>query len=410
MAIPKGLQINNVGLVLLLGIAIFSSKVAQCAPFGSRRGLLETVFDVTKYGARPSPADSTRGFMMAWRSACQSSGPARVVVPPGTFTTGETILQGPCTSPKPIIIEIKGTLLSNTDMSLYSRIAWIQIEHVDGVVVTGGGTLNGQGNASWQYADRSGKSSPLPSSLVFQATKGSSINNINFVDSKGVHLKITDSTDFTVSNLKITAPETSPNTDGLHISSSSNINITDSDIGTGDDCIGVGHGISNVYISNINCGPGHGISIGSLGKRTNEKDVKGVVVRNCTFHGTTHGARIKTYMDSIPLQLSDVVYEDIVMKDVKNPILIDQHYNSKNKKEPSKVKLVDIHFKNIRGTSSSKYPPVALNCSEAVPCEGVELADIDISPTGNIVALAASTCQNAKMTSSGKNNPPPPIC
>lgn len=60
MAIPKGLEIN-VGFVLLLVIAILSSKVAESAPFGSRRGLLETVFDVTKYGARLNPtADSTR--------------------------------------------------------------------------------------------------------------------------------------------------------------------------------------------------------------------------------------------------------------------------------------------------------------------------------------------------------------
>lgn len=54
MAIPKEL------LVLLLGIAILS-KVAECASFGSRRGLVETVFDVTRFGARPNtPADSTR--------------------------------------------------------------------------------------------------------------------------------------------------------------------------------------------------------------------------------------------------------------------------------------------------------------------------------------------------------------
>lgn len=61
MAIPK-LQINNVGLIFLFGIAIFSSKVADSATFGSRRGLLEaesTVFDVTKHGAKPEGGDST---------------------------------------------------------------------------------------------------------------------------------------------------------------------------------------------------------------------------------------------------------------------------------------------------------------------------------------------------------------
>ncbi|KAK4363592.1 hypothetical protein RND71_018833 [Anisodus tanguticus] len=401
MAIPK-----VVGFVLLLGIAISSSKVAECAPFGSRRGLLETVFDVTNFGARPNTlADGARGFMMAWRSACQSAGPAKVVIPPGTFTTGETIFQGPCSSPRPITIEILGTVLSNTDISLYSRGAWISIEHVDGIVVTGGGTLNGQGNASWQYADRTGSSPPMPTSLLFQTVKNSSINNINFVDAKGVHLKITDSSDITVSKIKITAPETSPNTDGLHISETINVNVTDSNIGTGDDCISIGHGNSNVYISNINCGPGHGISIGSLGKRLDEKDVKGVIVRNCTFHGTTNGARIKTYMGSPSLQVSGVVYEDIILDNVKNPIIIDQHYNSKNKNEPSKVKLVDIKFKNIRGTTTSKAP-VALNCSETLPCEGVELVDIDLAPAGNIGPLLAATCSNAKTILSGKNNPP----
>lgn len=81
------------------------------------------------------------------------------------------------------------------------------------------------------------------------------------MDSKGVHLKITDSNDITVSNIKIIAPPTSPNTDGIHISTAGNINITDTNIGTGDDCISVGHGTTEIYVSNVNCGPGHGIRL-----------------------------------------------------------------------------------------------------------------------------------------------------
>lgn len=69
------------------------------------------------------------------------------------------------------------------------------------------------------------------------------------------------------------------------------------------------------------------------------------------------------------------------------------------------MKLTDIHFKNIRGTTNSKAP-VALHCSEALPCEGVEFVDIDLTPSGSTGPLAAATCENAKTIFSGKNNPP----
>lgn len=69
------------------------------------------------------------------------------------------------------------------------------------------------------------------------------------------------------------------------------------------------------------------------------------------------------------------------------------------------MKLKDIHFKNIRGTTNTKAP-VSLNCSEAAPCEGVELADIDIAPSGTTGPLQGATCQNAKTVFNGKTNVP----
>jgi len=63
----------------------------------------------------------------------------------------------------------------------------------------------------------------------------------------------------------------------------------------GDDCISIQTGCSNVYVHNVNCGPGHGISIGSLGKDNTRACVSNITVRDVNMHNTMTGVRIKTW-------------------------------------------------------------------------------------------------------------------
>lgn len=46
---------------------------------------------------------------------------------------------------------------------------------------------------------------------------------------------------------------------------------------------------------NINCGPGHGISIGGLGKDNAKAIVSNVTVQNANMKNTLTGVRIKTW-------------------------------------------------------------------------------------------------------------------
>lgn len=400
------MEIKAAGILFILGIALFSTGV-ECIP---RRGLTETVFDVTKFGATPDgKGDSAMGMIRAWNQACKSTEAAKVVIPKGTFRAGEVVFQGPCTAPRPIVIEIQGTVEADTDLSSFSSNYWFIVEHVDGVEVTGGGTLNGRGEDVWRFADSGEKirNAPLlPVSLIFQGVNNSALHDLNFVNSKGFHIKVSDSSEINVSNLTITAPGFSPNTDGIHISGSTNVNVTELTIGTGDDCVSIGDGTTNLLVTKVTCGPGHGLSVGSLGKRPDEDNVNGVIVRNCTLIGTTNGARIKTYRASPKLQATSITFEDIIVNNVSNPVIIDQDYSSKDRIEPSNVKLSDVHFRNIRGTAAIKNPAIALTCSQAFPCEGVELTDIDIVPVeGASAELKPSSCLNAKTVLKGKQNP-----
>ncbi|KAJ9536323.1 hypothetical protein OSB04_un000503 [Centaurea solstitialis] len=206
------------------------------------------------------------------------------------------------------------------------------------------------------------------------------------------------------------APADSDNTDGVHIKHVNGLNITNSNIKTGDDCVSIGDGSKNVHLEKLTCGPGHGISIGSLGKYANEKPVQGIWVKNYTITGTSDGVRIKTWPNSPPGTATDIHFDDIIMNNVGNPILIDQEYcasrNCKKAGAPSKVKISNVSFKKIRGTSATKVA-LKIACSQGIPCDNIEVSDINLTYKGAKEGGAAiSECSNVKPKVIGKNIPP----
>ncbi|GAY31703.1 hypothetical protein CUMW_287090, partial [Citrus unshiu] len=160
--------------------------------------------------------------------------------------------------------------------------------------------------------------------------------------------------------------------------------------------------------SDVSCGPGHGISVGSLGKYKKEEDVVGLTVINCTFTGTSNGVRIKTWPDSEDGKASNFTFEDLFMNNVENPIVIDQEYcphNQCNIKVPSRVKISNVRFRNIRGTSLTKEA-VRIVCSKEIPCQNVEIGDINLVYNGiDDKGPAISSCSNVKPTLVGKQIP-----
>jgi len=85
------------------------------------------------------------------------------------------------------------------------------------------------------------------------------ISGLTSVDSELYHVVVDGCEGVTVQDVQIVAPGSSPNTDGIHVQASSQVTVTRTSIQTGDDCVSVGPGTTNLRVEHVSCGPGHGI-------------------------------------------------------------------------------------------------------------------------------------------------------
>lgn len=229
---------------------------------------------------------------------------------------------GPCQGR--IIFENEGIILATENLNAYPKMNWIVFAYLHDFKLTGHGIFDAQGTSTWPLNHRTGKT--FPTSIQFSYVNNSVVEGITSLNSKMFHMMIYMCNNIVLQYLDFIAPENSPNTDGIHIGLSNNIQISTTHIGTGDDCISIGPTNNGVTVENVFCGPGHGISIGSLGKYQTDFDVSNVFVKNCTIVQTMNGVRIKTWQKSYSLTCKNFTFEDIHMKNVYNPIIIDQEY------------------------------------------------------------------------------------
>ncbi|KAH0657130.1 hypothetical protein KY285_032012 [Solanum tuberosum] len=285
---------------------------------------LAGVFDVTKFGATPN-GDISKAILDAFKEACASTSASRIIVPKGRFQMKQVKLEGPCKAP--LEFQLQGTLEASPDPKILPEGEWFTVNYLNQFTLSGTGIFDGQGKAAWAQNDcAKTKCAHLPYNLSFNFLNSSTIQDITSKDSKNFHMNVNGCNNLTFNRITITAPKESINTDGIHVARSKNVNITDSVIGTGDDCISVGDELEQLHITKVTCGPGHGISVGSLGKTPGEKPVVGVYVKNCTFINTDNGVRVKTWPASHQGVVTELHYEDIIVQNVSNPIVIDQVY------------------------------------------------------------------------------------
>ncbi|KAL4341952.1 hypothetical protein GQ457_08G034110 [Hibiscus cannabinus] len=358
--------ISTILLIFFLVVQVQSAALDVVTKFGAKA---DEKTDLSKASDIETHFNTLMPLLDAWKEACASATPSTIVIPKGAYLLSQATLEGPCKAP--IELQVQGTVKAPTDPHAFKEPKWIEFYKVENFKMLGGGVFDGQGTGAYKREGCDKKdfffysiNSEIKQNIMFDYLTNAIIQDITTRDSKQFHVNLLGCKNITLERFSVRAPKDSPNTDGIHIGRSDGVNIINSDIRTGDDCISIGDGTKHLDIKDVTCGPGHGISIGSLGKFENEEPVEGITVSKCSLSDTTNGVRIKSWAGEFPGTASDIHFEDITMKN-----------------EESNVKLSKISFKNIHGTTALSEV-VKIICSGKFSYENVELADIDITYSG----------------------------
>lgn len=370
-----------------------------------------TTFNVLDFGAKgDGKTDDTKAFQGAWAEACKVEASTMVVPADYVFFVGPISFSGPYCKPN-IVFQLDGTIVAPTSPNAWGKglLQWLEFTKLVGITIQGKGIIDGRGSVWWQdnpYNDpdddqeylyvpfnQTVASPPLPienelggkmpfvkpTALRFYGSFNPTVTGITIQNSPQCHLKFDNCNGVLVHDVSISSPGNSPNTDGIHLQNSKDVLIYGSSMACGDDCISIQTGCSNVYVHNVNCGPGHGISIGSLGKDNTRACVSNITVRDVNMHNTMNGVRIKTWQGGSG-SVQGVLFSNIQVSEVEYPIVIDQFYCDKRncKNQTSAVSLAGINYERIRGTYIVK--PVHFACSDSLPCVDVSLTTVELKP------------------------------
>ena len=214
----------------------------------------------------------------------------------------------------------------------------ILAEHAPGAAIMGDGVIDGRGgekllgqNVSWwdlaHTAKITDKSQNCMRILVVRESDNFILYRITLRNSPNFHVSVEKTNGFTAWGVKIDTPRTARNTDGIDPSSSTNVSILYSYIRAGDDDVAIKAGksgpSSHMTIAHDHFYSGHGMSIGS----ETVGGVSAVRVSDLAIDGADNGIRIKSDRSRGGL-VEDVQYDNVCMRNVRNPIVLTPLYTT----------------------------------------------------------------------------------
>ncbi|GAP89484.1 putative glycoside hydrolase family 28 protein [Rosellinia necatrix] len=271
----------------------------------------------------------------------------------------------------------------------------LQIEGKD-ITIEGasGSVLNPDGARWWDGQGGNGGVTKPKFFAAHSLTGSSSITNLNIKNTPVQAVSINGCEGLTVTNMVIdnSAGDSAGghNTDGFDIGSSSGITITGAKVYNQDDCVAVNSGTDITFSGGL-CSGGHGLSIGSVGGRS-DNTVENVTFKDSTVTKSVNGIRVKAVAGATGT-IKGVTYSGITLSQISGyGVLIEQNYSGGDLHgDPtSGVPITGLTVQNITGSGgvqSSGYNVVIVCGSGA--CTGWTWSGVSVTGGKDY-----SSCQN----------------
>ncbi|KAL7005412.1 hypothetical protein EMMF5_004966 [Cystobasidiomycetes sp. EMM_F5] len=168
------------------------------------------------------------------------------------------------------------------------------------------------------------------------------------------------------------------NSDGFDLSSTNNTILRNFSVYNQDDCVAITSG-DNVLVDNAYCSGGHGLSIGSVGLKSNNI-VTNIVFQNSVIVDSENGPRIKSNSNATG-SVSNITYRSIRVTNISTyGIDIQQDYlNGGPTGNPTNgVNVSNIIMSNITGTAAASALDYYILCGNS-SCSNFNFSNVNIT-------------------------------
>jgi polygalacturonase len=285
-----------------------------------------TTCDVRAYGAKGDGTTKDTAAIQKAIDACSAKGGGKVLLTAGTYVSAPILIKSNVT----LHLDKGATLLGSPDHKDYPpKVEFhtpdlqplVGSENATNIAIEGEGTIDGNGASWWEEARQRHGGGVLgkdlrPKLIILDHSKNIRIEGITIQNSPMWQLVPYYSENIVIRNIRVLAPQHSPNTDA--IDPFDNIAIKSGPVNSP----GPDGPSKNIKIVDCTFKHGHGLSIGS----EIAGGVQNVQAERVSFEGTDNGIRVKSNRDRGNADIGNFHFKDITMKDVKNDIIISEYY------------------------------------------------------------------------------------